>query len=182
MCAGCTTSQPRTAITPPKQAAPAQLPTLADLDALPPGIVGEIIEGVLYTMTKPRMTHQLIGLEIASDLLGPFGKGREGPGGWWIVTGPEIERPDNTLEISPDVGGWCRERMPKAPRKRAIGVVPDWVCEILSPTTRHHDLVDKMDAEERAALEAHLAAAWKSVQAGNVRPTEELLSELRARR
>jgi hypothetical protein len=32
-------------------------PTLEDLDALPPGIVGEIIEGVLYTMTKPRMRH-----------------------------------------------------------------------------------------------------------------------------
>jgi hypothetical protein len=34
-------------------------PTLADLDALPPRIVGEIIEGVLCTMTKPRMRHQL---------------------------------------------------------------------------------------------------------------------------
>jgi Uma2 family endonuclease len=95
-------------------------------------------------MTKPRMPHQLIGLEIASDLLGPFGKGREGPGGWWIVTGPGIARPDNTLEISPDGGGWYRERMPKAPGKRAIRMVPDWVCEILSPTTRRHDLVDKM--------------------------------------
>jgi hypothetical protein len=31
-------------------------PTLADLDALPPGTVGEIINGVLYTMTKPRST------------------------------------------------------------------------------------------------------------------------------
>jgi Uma2 family endonuclease len=131
-------------MTPPKQADPTRLPTLADLDALPPGIVGEIIEGVLYTMTKPRMPHQLIGLEIGSDLLGPFAKGRGGPGGWWIVANPGIERPDNTLEISPDVGGWCRERMPKAPHKRAIRVVPDWVCEILSPTTRHHDLVDKM--------------------------------------
>jgi hypothetical protein len=29
-------------------------PTLADLDALPPGIVGEIIEGALYTMIFPR--------------------------------------------------------------------------------------------------------------------------------
>ena len=55
-------------MTPPKQAQPTRLPTLADLDALPPGIVGEIIEGVLYTMTKPRMPHQLKGLEIASDL------------------------------------------------------------------------------------------------------------------
>jgi hypothetical protein len=61
----------------PQASRPLRLPTLADLDPLPPGIVGEIIKGVLYTMTKPRMPHQLIGLEIGSDLLGPFGKGRE---------------------------------------------------------------------------------------------------------
>jgi len=41
---------------------------------------------------------------------------------------------------------------------------------------------DDLDAEERAALDAHLAAAWRSVQAGKVRPADELLSELRARR
>ena len=119
-------------------------PTLADLDALPPGIVGEIIEGVLYTMTKPRMRHQLIGLEIGSDLLDPFGKGRGGPGGWWIVTEPGIELPDETKEISPDVAGWRRVRMPEMPIDEPIRVVPDWVCEILSRNTRRHDLVVKM--------------------------------------
>lgn len=41
---------------------------------------------------------------------------------------------------------------------------------------------DDLDAEERAALEAHLSEAWKSIQAGNVRPADELLAELRARR
>src|SRR3954467_3184477 len=56
-------------------------PTLADLDALPPGVVGEIIEGVLYTMTKPRARHQLTALGIAADLRAPFGLGRGGPGG-----------------------------------------------------------------------------------------------------
>ena len=31
--------------------------TLADLEALPPDVRGEIIEGVLYTMTRPRARH-----------------------------------------------------------------------------------------------------------------------------
>src|SRR3954451_8107117 len=118
-------------------------PTLADLDALPPGIVGEIIEGVLYTMTKPRMRHQRTGLEIGSGLLGPFDHGRGGPGGWWIVTEPGIELP-NTPEISPDIAGWRRERMPELPIDEPIRVVPDWVCEILSPRTRRHDLLVKL--------------------------------------
>jgi hypothetical protein len=79
MCTRCTTS-PQDGHDAPKQAAPTRLPTRADLDALPPGIVGEIIEGVLYTMTKPRMPHQLLGLEIGSDLPGPSGNSVPSPG------------------------------------------------------------------------------------------------------
>lgn len=112
-------------------------PTLADLDALPPGIKGEIIEGVLYTMTRPRMKHQDLSSSIAADTKIPFQRGRGGPGGWWIVSEPGIELP-NTPEISPDVAGWRKERMPEQPTD-AIKIVPDWVCEVLSPTTRRHN-------------------------------------------
>ena len=41
---------------------------------------------------------------------------------------------------------------------------------------------DDLDVEERAALDAHLAKAWESVLAGRVRPAEDLIAELRARR
>ena len=51
--------------------------------------------------------------------------------------------PDDTKEISPDVAGWRRERMPELPVNEPIRMVPDWVCEILSPTTRRHDMLRK---------------------------------------
>jgi len=117
-------------------------PTLADLDGLPPGIIGEIIEGVLYTMTKPRARHQRTTTRIGAGVGDPFDVGSGGPGGWWIITEPGIELPD-TPEISPDVAGWRRERMPDLPLDEPIRVVPDWVCEILSPTTRRHDMLRK---------------------------------------
>ena len=41
---------------------------------------------------------------------------------------------------------------------------------------------DDLDNAERAALDAHLAAAWQSARAGNVRPADELIAELRKRR
>jgi Uma2 family endonuclease len=143
-------------------------PTLADLDALPPGIVGEIINGVLYTMTKPRMRHQRTTTGIGADLLGPFDLGRGGPGGWWISIEPGIELP-NTPEISPDVAGWRRERMPEMPGDEPIRLVPDWVCEIFSKTTRRHDQLVKMPyyAEVGVAyawtvdLEARVLTAWR---------------------
>ncbi len=130
-------------------------PTLADLDALPPGIAGEIIEGVLYTMTKPRARHQRTALGIGADLRSPFDFGRGGPGGWWIIAEPGIELP-NTPEIAPDVAGWRRERMPELPVEEPIRVAPDWVCEILSRNTRRHDQLIKMPYYARIGV----AYAW----------------------
>ena len=43
-------------------------PTLSDLEALPPGVKGEIIEGVLYTTTRPRGRHQHTSTAIGSGI------------------------------------------------------------------------------------------------------------------
>ncbi len=131
-----------------------KLPTLADLEALPPGVKGEIIEGVLYTMTRPRGPHQSTTLTVGSELRGPFDRGRGGPGGWWILPEPGIELAE-TPEISPDVAGWRRERLPLLPDDGPITVVPDWVCEVLSPTTRRHDLLVKKPYYARVGVPHH---------------------------
>lgn len=119
-----------------------KVPTLADIEALPPGIRGEIIEGVLYTVTWPRGPHQRTARLVGSHVGGPFDDGKDGPGGWWILPEPGIELPD-TPEIASDLAGWRRERLPELPSDAPIRVVPDWVCEILSPSTRRHDMLVK---------------------------------------
>ncbi|MFO0552428.1 MAG: Uma2 family endonuclease [Polyangiaceae bacterium] len=116
--------------------------TLADLAALPPNMKGELIEGVLYAMTRPRAVHQEIAGAVCTDLTLAFQRGRGGPGGWWILPEPGIELP-GAPEVSPDVAGWRRERLPTLPADHAISVVPDWVCEVLSPTTRGYQLLVK---------------------------------------
>jgi Uma2 family endonuclease len=129
-------------------------PTLADLEALPANIKGEIIEGVLYTMTRPRGRHQNITGALIDALRGPFQRGRGGPGGWWILPEPGIELP-STPEISPDVSGWRRERMPVLPDDASIAIVPDWVCEILSPSNRRHDMLVKKPYYARVGVAYH---------------------------
>jgi len=129
-------------------------PTIADLDALPAGIKGEIIEGVLYTMTRPRARHQRSAFAVGSRLHDPFDRGRDGPGGWWIMVEPGIELP-GTPELAPDIAGWRRERLPELPVDTAIRVVPDWVCEVLSPTTRRHDLLVKKPYYARIGVPFH---------------------------
>jgi len=43
--------------------------TLADLDDLPEDLLGEIIDGVLYTRNRPSPAHQYAAAGIVSDLV-----------------------------------------------------------------------------------------------------------------
>lgn len=113
--------------------------TREDLDAVPGHLAAELIQGVLYTMTRPRPRHQRAGLVIGGAVQGPFDLGHGGPGGWWILSEPGIAFPAlDVEEVSPDLAGWRKERLPELPDE-TINVVPDWVCEVLSPSTRSHD-------------------------------------------
>lgn len=116
--------------------------TYADLEALPEGVKGEIIDGELYTQPRPRARHALAGTTIASEIQGPYRLGRNGPGGWWILLEPGIELPGSP-EFAPDIAGWRHGRLPELPDNASIAVVPDWVGEILSPTTRAYDFLKK---------------------------------------
>jgi len=127
--------------------------TLADLAALPAHLKGELIEGVLYAMTRPRGRHQSVAGAIQADYQPPYQRGRGGPGGWWILPEPGVELP-GAPEISPDVAGWRRERLPELPLDAAITVVPDWVCEVLSPTTRRYNRLVK------SPYYARVGVAW----------------------
>jgi Uma2 family endonuclease len=127
--------------------------TWADLEALPANVTGELIRGVLYAMPRPRSWHQNAGSVLGAELNGPFQRGRGGPGGWWILDEPGIALPEfDVEEISPDVAGWKRERLPHPPRDGSITIAPDWVCEILSPTTRRHDLTVKRPLYAEAGI------------------------------
>jgi Uma2 family endonuclease len=116
--------------------------TLADLDALPDDVIGEIIDGVLYTRNRPSFAHQHAATAIASAVFPRFTAGGDGPGGWWIVHDTQLAQPGSPHYV-PDVVGWRRERMP-APPVAPVTLVPDWICEVLSPTTRHFDYLVKM--------------------------------------
>ena len=117
--------------------------TYADLLALPPTMVGQIVDGELYAMPRPAMGHAAVTSILGMDLGGPFQRGRGGPGGWWIVDEPELHFGPNVLV--PDLAGWRVERMPQRPPASTpfVTLAPDWVCEVLSPKTSSLDRVGK---------------------------------------
>jgi Uma2 family endonuclease len=116
--------------------------TYADIEALPENVVGEILAGELYTSPRPAIPHTVAGSLIGGDLMGPFHRGRGGPGGWIILDEPELHLAEDVLV--PDLAGWRRERLPRAPSTPNIALSPDWVCEIQSPSTARLDRAIKM--------------------------------------
>ncbi|MDI7266372.1 MAG: Uma2 family endonuclease [Myxococcota bacterium] len=129
-------------------------PTYEDIERLPPHVVGEIIAGELVVSPRPSPRHALAGSGLGGILVPPFGHGSGGPGGWWILYEPELHLgidPDYEVVV-PDFGGWRVERMPQVPETAWFSVVPDWVCEVLSPSTAAIDRAEKLPFYARAGV------------------------------
>ena len=77
-------------------------------------------------------------------LVPPLQFGDGGPGGWWTLDEPELRLGEDVLV--PDLAGWRRERLPALPREAAFTVRPDWICEVLSPSTTRNDRTKKLPA------------------------------------
>lgn len=118
-------------------AKPRRPATYDDIAELPEGVVGEIIDGKLVTHPRPAPPHAWSSSTLTTLLHGPFALGINGPGGWVILDEPEIQFADHTLV--PDLAGWRVERLPTLPETGPLRTVPDWVCEILSPSTESND-------------------------------------------
>lgn len=125
------------------EAAP-RMATYDDLLALPEDVRAEVIAGRVVTAPSALPKHSRVMRTLGRAIGGPFDDddGLGGPGGWWIL--PEVDVRLATHDtVRPDVAGWRRERLPEPWDTRPIDVVPDWVCEILSPSNAAHDRVTK---------------------------------------
>jgi Uma2 family endonuclease len=127
--------------------APAKKPaTYADIEALPEHLVGEIIDGELFVSPRPRPVHARAEGKIHADLDGAFDRLPGGPGGppggWWLLIEPELHLEKHVMV--PDIASWRRERMPEFPREVGITLAPNWVCEVLSPSTAQLDRTKKL--------------------------------------
>lgn len=116
--------------------------TYADLVALPDHLVGEIVDDELYASPRPAPRHARSASSLGALLLGPFDHGRGGPGGWMILDEPELHFGRDV--VVPDVAGWRRERQPRLPATAWFDLAPDWLCEVLSPSTAALDRARKL--------------------------------------
>jgi len=130
-----------------------KLATYSDVLAAPRHVVAELINGELHLSARPRSIHSRAASRLGDLLGGPFDRGSGGPGGWILLDEPELHLPSIVV---PDLAGWRRERMPELPDEAFFTLAPDWICEVLSPSTEDFDRVDKLPVY----LAAGVTHAW----------------------
>lgn len=140
--------------------------TYADLEAVPPHLVAEILRGRLVTHPRPTGRHSRSHFRLGNVLGGPFDEGIGGPGGWYFLTEPELHLGGDVCV--PELAGWRVERIPPPPAPDPLALVkiklaPDWVCEILSPSTERYDRQEKREIYAEAGI-GHLWLVDQRIQ------------------
>ncbi|HEX2257581.1 MAG TPA: Uma2 family endonuclease [Afifellaceae bacterium] len=128
--------------------------TYADLEAVPPHLVAEIIDGDLVSHPRPAPRHSAASSALGSKLSNPFQFGEGGPGGWVFLGEPELHFGPEV--VVPDIAGWRRERLSRAPETAYLEIAPDWLCEVISPSTETYDRGPK----RRIYAEAGVSHLW----------------------
>jgi len=118
--------------------------TYADIEALPPHVTGQILYGVLHAHPRPAPRHGVAANRLGHEVTGPFDRdfGGPGPGGWIFMVEPELHLGPHV--VVPDLAGWKRERLTPFPETAFIETPPDWLSEVLSPSTQAIDRTDKL--------------------------------------
>ncbi|MDC0717271.1 Uma2 family endonuclease [Nannocystis bainbridge] len=171
-----------------------KLKTYEDLLAIPEEVRAELLAGEIIAQPGGLSDHSRVQRSMSRFIGGPFDDDTDGPDGWWIFLEMDVRftRHDVTR---PDLVGWRRSRLPAPAGMRPIDVVPDWICEVLSPSNARHDRVFKarlyaehgvpyywlIDPAERT-LEAYVlrdsqwlrAGAWDDTEVARVPPFEAI--------
>jgi Uma2 family endonuclease len=136
--------------------------TYDDVLAAPEGVTAELIDGNLYLQPRPRGVHQHIVGELR-EMLRPV----RGVGGWVVLPEVELHIP---MTLVPDLSGWRASRFTEPLDSAHFCVVPDWVCEVLSPSTAAYD----RSLKRRIYLERGVPFLWL------VDPDEQLIEVFEA--
>jgi Uma2 family endonuclease len=128
--------------------------TLDDFWTIPEGQrFHELMGGELIQKAAPSGEHGDAQAGIVGAVRPPFQRkpGGGGPGGWWIATEVEVLLGSSDV-VRPDVLGWRRERCPERPTGIPVKLLPDWICEIVSPANAKDDTVKKLRLYHQVAI------------------------------
>lgn len=131
----------------------------------------ELIEGQVVRKAAPQRRHGSAQQKISALLDGYSRRpgGPRGPGGWWLMTEVDTLYAKTKEVFRHDVQGYLRELHAEPPEGFPVPHVPQWACEILSPSNARIDWIKKQHT-----LHVHAVPHYWIVD-----PQNELLTVLR---
>jgi len=139
-----------------------------DLKAVSENLVAEIIEGALETHPRPRPRHARAASRLLAELMNKFECGLDRAESWVFIKEPELHLERHV--VVPDLAGWRAERLAAEPEDSFIDIAPDWVCEIITPSTARLDRGPKRRIYAEAGVRrSPLAFGALGRDAGSVR-------------
>lgn len=122
----------------------------------PEQLRAEILQGAVCMAPAPVPLHQLHIAQLLRSLAKFDRRGRRpsDPGGWLFVPDPEVDLGERPDRFRPDLAAWREHRASFSLRDPAIKIAPDWVCEVLSPST------ETIDRAVKAPLYATYGVEW----------------------
>ena len=126
--------------------------TYQDVLDAPDHLVAELIGGKLYLMNAPKGPHVLVTSMLGLILGNAFMLQNGGPGGWLILVEPGWHLNKGFKLFRPDLAGWHLVNQNMEFIQDDITLTPDWVCEVLSPSTRKKDLEIKLPEYAQAGI------------------------------
>ncbi len=116
--------------------------TIADIEALPEGERAELIDGEMFRMDAPMRIHQDILIQLAIEI-GLYIRKKKGNCKVYPAPFGVYIKKDKHNYVEPDISVICdRDRL----NQKGCHGAPDWVIEILSPSSV------KMDCERKVKL------------------------------
>ena len=125
--------------------------TLEDYLALPEGARVEMIDGEFYDMAAPTTEHQDIAGELFVELKNHVRKNGGSCHPFIAPVDVQLDRDDKTI-VQPDILILCDKQ--KLTRSRIVGA-PDFIIEILSPSTFQKDLIIKGKKYQQAGVKEY---------------------------
>ena len=113
--------------------------TIADIEALPEGERAELIDGEIFMMAPPMTVHQRILVKLIFEIETYI---RKNKGNCELLPAPfgVYIKKDNRNYVEPDISVICHED--RLDEKGCHGA-PDWIIEIVSPSSKKMDYVRK---------------------------------------
>ena len=113
--------------------------TIEDIYALPEGERAELIDGQIYMMAAPSTRHQVLVTDMVTDINVFI---RQHDGNCRVIGSPfAVFLSEDSEYVEPDVSVICD---PSKIDDRGCHGAPDWVIEVVSPSSRSMDYMIKM--------------------------------------